>query len=603
MGNFKVKLFTLLFFRMTAGCLFCLAIPLSAVAGNEFIAIAYHDIVGQRHDLTADAVTLDNLIDHFEWLKVNGYQPVSIDDLIAARDGTGALPDKAILLCWDDGYTSFYTDVLPLLKAYNYPAVLALVGSWMAPGPDEMVQYGDYLVPRKKFMTWQQLKEVADSGLVEIASHSFNLHSALVADQSGDRLPAAIIHAFDPVTGTYETDQQFRQRIRNDLQKSSDLMLKHLGFRPRVLVWPFGQYNTIALESAADVGMAITLTLNPVPGNTDQLHAIGRIYPTRNPDLKSFRNNLNAWKRPPVHHFFRVDSHDLLEPSPGRETHFNTFLDRVKDLNPNMVIIDPVIQDNGTRKALFSNNRFPVAQDRLMRLSWHTSKRAESAVFLWLSPDLFSPGVNETAESIIEFFSDMGKSAPGEGLVVDNPELVQALLQMADSNTDREKRILYWNPDKQRRERQAMSSCKTNLQISLPFLALEAFQQWQPFQEVSLVLAMDLFLNMELHQFTYLLNFFDFLIIDTGKNGMVTRGTPLPAQLKRLDEAGYLRKCAFLLSAEDHENTLAGELHRLPTLNIINWGYQFDQFLDNFPPAESVRRLLSKGSFPYPLRH
>ena len=597
-----MKTFTLFSVWLTAGCLLCLYSPLSALAGNEFIAIAYHDVVDQRHELTADAVTLDNLIDHFEWLKVSGYQPVSIDDLKAARAGTNPLPDKAILLCWDDGYTSFYTHVLPLLKAYQYPAVLALVGSWMAPGPEEMVQYGEQLVPRKKFMTWQQLKEVAETGLVEIASHSNNLHTALLADRSGDKLPAAIVHTFDPVTGTYETDQQFRERIRTDLQKSSDLMLKHLGFRPRVLVWPFGQYNTIALESSADIGMAITLTLNPVPGDTDHLHAIGRIYPTRNPDLKTFRYDLDSWKRPPVHHFIRVDSHDLLEPSPDEETHFNTFLDRVKNLNPNMVVLDPIIKDNGTSKALFTNTRFPVAQNRLMRLSWHTSKRAGAAVFLWLSSELFTPRDEETAETITRFFSDMGKSAPGEGLIVDNPELVQALLQEAETNSNHETGVRFWNPDKQRRARQAMSKDAANQQISLPFQALESFQQWQPFQEVSLVIAMDHFLNMELNQFNFLLNFFDFLIIDTGANGLRTRGTTLHTQLERLDEAGYLRKCSFLLSAEAQGNSLASELHRLPTLNIINWGYQFDRFLENSPPAASIRRLLSKGSFPYPLR-
>ena len=52
----------------------------------------------------------------------------SVDDLLAARDGRKALPEKAVLLTFDDGYESFYTRVFPILKAFRFPAVLALVG-------------------------------------------------------------------------------------------------------------------------------------------------------------------------------------------------------------------------------------------------------------------------------------------------------------------------------------------------------------------------------------------------------------------------------------------------------------------------------------------
>jgi len=598
-----MKIYMLSFAGLAVVCLLCLFTPLSSLAGSEFIAVAYHDVVDHRNELTYDAVTLDNLIDHFEWLKVSGYQPISIDDLKAARAGTRPLPDKAILLCWDDAYTSFYTHVLPLLKAYNYPAVLALVGTWMAPGPDEMVQYGEEQVSRKKFMTWNQVKEVAASGLVEVASHSDNLHTTVLADRSGDSLPAATAHSYNPAAGTYETEQQFRQRIRRDLQASSDLLLQHLGSRPRVLVWPFGRYNTVTRQIAAEVGMPITLTLNPVPADSDMLHAIGRIYPTRNPDLMTFRTYLEARIRPPVNHFFRVNSNDLLEPSAGEEQHFGLFLDRVKDLDPNMVILDPIVEHNGTHKALFTNSRFPVAQDRLNRLCWHTSKRAGAGVFLWLSPSLFTPQAGETAATVNLFFSDMGKSAPGEGLVIDNPELTSGLLQLTEDDPGQKTEVRFWNPEKQRRARQAISTTGSPLQISGPFRALESFQQWQPFQEVSLVLSIDQFQTMGLLQFNVLLRFFDFLIIDTGKNSIRTLSNTLAPQLELLQDAGYLQKCAFMLHAGDRDKDLVRELHSLPPLNIINWGYQFDRFLEGRPTADAIRPLLSKRSFPYPLSH
>ena len=588
----------------TLALMLCLSMSTSIFAGSDFIAIAYHDVVVHRDELTFDAVTLDTLIDHFEWLKVNGYHPVSIDDLEADRAGIKPLPDKAILLCWDDAYTSFYTHVFPLLKTYNFPAVLALVGSWMEPEPEEMVQYGSKLVQRNTFMTWAQVENVAASGLVEIASHSNNLHTTILANPSGGTLPAATAHRFDPITAKYETDSEYRGRIQNDLQASSDLILKHLGKRPRVMVWPFGRYNTDTVEIAAKMSMPFTLTLNPVPSNTGSLQTIGRIYPSHNPPLSVFRSYLEKQIRPSVQHFFRIDSHDLLEPSAGIEHHFNTFLDRVKDLDPNLVILDPIVEENGRSRALFVNNRFPIIQDRLSRLTWHTSKRAGAEVVLWLSSSLFTTEDGENQETINRFFSDMGKSAPGKGLVVDTPELIQALIQDVEPDSYQETNVLYWNPDKQRLARkEAMSKVEAKPQVLKVFQALEAFQEWQPFQEVGLVLSMENFLSLELHQYNILLRYFDFLIVDVGKNNIqILSGRTGKSQLELLQKEKYLQKCSFLFSIDDQGSALTEKLQLLPTLDIINWGYQFDRFLEGSPSPGFVRKLLSKRDFPYPLR-
>jgi biofilm PGA synthesis lipoprotein PgaB len=568
------------------------------LAANEFIAIAYHDVVDKRDELTPDGVTLDTLIDHFEWLKVNGYHPVSIEELIAAQTGIKPLPDKAVLLCWDDAYVSFYTHVLPLLKAYNYPAVLALVGSWLEPGSQELVRYGNKLVKRTKFMTWAQVKEAASSELVEIASHSNTLHSTVIANSSGGKQPAAISRIYDPATATYETDKKYTQRIRKDLQASSDQILKHIGTRPRVMVWPFGQHNMVTVQIAADTGMDITLTLNPVPSSIKNLQSIGRIYPSNNPDLEIFRSYLTKEIKPSVHHFFRVNSRDLLDPSAKTEQHFSMFLDRAKDLKPNFIILDPVIEVDGHLQSLFPNSRIPVARDRLNRFTWHISKRAGTAVYLWLSSPLFTATAGESQVTVNQFFSEMGQSAPSGGLIVDRPELVQVLVE---KDTTQVNDVRFWNPDKRKLARKNMSKTGSDSRISPIFQALESFQKWQPFQEVSLVLSMNQFLNLEISQFTILLNYFDRLIINIGQDYNRLLSNNGKKQLERLHQTTYLRQCDFLLTRDSQGSAIDRDLKTLPTLNIINWGYQYDNFLEEEPPADSIRPFLSETHFPYPL--
>ena len=161
--------------------------------------------------------------------------PVSVDDVAAAARGVRPLPEKPILISFDDGYESLYTRVFPLIKVYRYPIVAALVGSWMEGGrPDGTVLYGDRVVPRAKFISWAQAREMQASGLVEIASHSYNLHRGLLANPQGNTIPAAITWQYDRATGQYETDAQYRDRIRADLSRARSQMAANVGRAPRV---------------------------------------------------------------------------------------------------------------------------------------------------------------------------------------------------------------------------------------------------------------------------------------------------------------------------------------------------------------------------------
>ena len=77
------------------------------------------------------AVRTERMIEQLAWLRENGYKPVTVDQILAARKGGPDLPPKAVMLSFDDGYASFYTRVMPVLRAYKWPALLAPVGTWV----------------------------------------------------------------------------------------------------------------------------------------------------------------------------------------------------------------------------------------------------------------------------------------------------------------------------------------------------------------------------------------------------------------------------------------------------------------------------------------
>ncbi|HEB50380.1 MAG TPA: poly-beta-1,6-N-acetyl-D-glucosamine N-deacetylase PgaB [Desulfobulbus sp.] len=564
---------------------------------TRFIAIAYHDVVRSRDELASDAVTVDHLVDQFEWLVANNYHPVSIDDLLAARNGTRPLPSRAVLLCWDDGYRSFYDLVLPLLRAYRFPAVLALVGSWIRPDMSSTILYGNTRMPRSKFLSWPQLREIAASGLVEIASHSYNLHRGVLADRAGDKLPAVIAHIFDPVSGTYESDGKQFRRIYDDLCKNQAFLEKRLGIRPRVMVWPYGRYTASALAAAGKAGMDITLTLNAVPGNIANLREIGRVYPTLNPDLADFRNYLNPNISPPIRHFIKVRTEDLLDPQPGGEHRYSAFLDRLKALDPGMVTFEPVLRGKQGLEALFPNQALPLARDRLSRLTWHTAHRGGTDTFLWLSATLFAAPALADQATAHTFFRRMGQHAFTTGLLIDRPGLAARIIQ-STRGKEPMPGIRFWNPSRQRRQRQRLLRQSRDPLIIRTMDAMEAFQEGQPFIEAGLVLPLQALRGLGRQGAACLLRYFDFLLIDGSKGNPAALDRQLRTGLAPLQGTGLLAKISLLLPRRP--GTDPGQLMAsLPRYNIINWGYAHDDFLHRLPAASRIRPLISKATNPF----
>ena len=84
---------------------------------KRLVSITWHDVSDANPDQRFIAVRTERLIQQLSWLRENGYVPVSADAVLAAHRGGPALPDRAVLLTFDDGYASFYTRVYPILKA------------------------------------------------------------------------------------------------------------------------------------------------------------------------------------------------------------------------------------------------------------------------------------------------------------------------------------------------------------------------------------------------------------------------------------------------------------------------------------------------------
>ena len=170
---------------------------------DRFLVLCYHDIP-KNVNLNDYSVDQTSFIDQIEYLSTHGYNFISLNDVIEANRRNKALPEKPVLLTFDDAYLSFYEFVYPVLKLYGYPCLLAVVTDWIDNPPPEI---------KEPLMSWDQVREVAKSDLVSIASHTHNLHRGVIYNPQGNESWAAVSRIYNPETEVYESEEAYRKRI------------------------------------------------------------------------------------------------------------------------------------------------------------------------------------------------------------------------------------------------------------------------------------------------------------------------------------------------------------------------------------------------------
>ena len=362
---------------------FLLFSPFAFAKNGHFLVLNYHDIIDEEDvEPPFDRMEVNKhfLEDQFIWLKKNGYSVVSVQAVLDAAAGKSMLPEKAILLTFDDGYLSFYSKVFPLLKKYRYPATVALVGKWM-----EDAAAND---SGKPLMNWEQVREVANSGLVEIASHTYDLHTGILANPQGNTQAAAVTRLYDDPMLIYENDGQYQARIHTAMFKSAEFIFQHTGIRPRVMVWPYGEYNALTIAEAKEAGFQITMGLVDGFNTLANLDVLRRLIMVDDPKIEKFAEIITGLRVEKTERVAHVDM-DYLYDKDAEQTEKNIGLlvQRIKEMHINNVYLQAFADPDGDGNAealYFPNRHLPVRQDLFNRVAWQLKKRAAVRVYAWL---------------------------------------------------------------------------------------------------------------------------------------------------------------------------------------------------------------------------
>ncbi|WP_417642580.1 poly-beta-1,6-N-acetyl-D-glucosamine N-deacetylase PgaB [Enterobacter kobei] len=380
---------------------------------NSFLVLGYHDVEDDAADQRYLSVRTSALNDQLAWLRDNGYHPISVQQIVDAHAGKIVLPEKAVLLTFDDGYSSFYTRVWPLLERYKFPALWAPVGSWVDAPADQPVDFGGLKTARDKFATWEMVREVSKSPLVEIGAHTWASHYGVQANPQGSKEPAVANRLYDKNTGQYETDAQYEARINADLDRVTKKITEVTGKAPRAWVWPYGAANGTTLKLARQHGYEMAFTLNPGLANAARLDDVPRILISDNPSLRNFASQVAQVREEQTMRVMHIDLDYVYDKDPVQQRkNIDKLIQRVYDMRITHVFLQAYADpegDGNIRELYFPNRWLPMRADLFNFIAWQLQTRGGVNVYAWMPVLAFD--LDDAVPRVAAWSPDSGRAA------------------------------------------------------------------------------------------------------------------------------------------------------------------------------------------------
>jgi biofilm PGA synthesis lipoprotein PgaB len=237
-------------------------------------------------------------------------------------------------------------------------------------------------------LNWEQVRELVQSGLVEIASHSYDLHKGVIANPQANTQAAVVTRLYDDPMLVYETDEEYRERIHAALSKSAEFVFQHTGIRPRVMVWPYGEYNQLVVQASREAGMPMTMGLIDGLNSVADISALRRLIIAQDPDVKEFGQIVTELRAQRPLRVAHMDMDFIYDKDPEQTEHnLDLVIQRIKDMHINTVFLQAYADPDGDGNAdalYFPNRHLPVKQDLFSRVAWQLKTKARVRVYAWM---------------------------------------------------------------------------------------------------------------------------------------------------------------------------------------------------------------------------
>lgn len=207
------------------------AFGISVSASTHIPVLLYHNF---QYEYTADkaviTVTPERFDEHMAALVSNGYTAITFEDVYNASMSKFSLPEKPVIVSFDDGYETNYNYAFPVLEKYGIKATIFVVASTV----------GQTMGVNRHF-TWAQAKTMQQSGLVSIQSHTYS------------HMDLTTLSSF---------------QLERELRMSKYLIEKNLGTECDIVAFPYGNYNQHIFDAAKRAGYKVAARVGEIGINT-----------------------------------------------------------------------------------------------------------------------------------------------------------------------------------------------------------------------------------------------------------------------------------------------------------------------------------------------
>lgn len=204
------------------------------VGKDSIPVITYHSIQDENPEDNEYIVKTADFEKTISLFEKEGFTFIDTYDLLDIINNKKVLPKNPILITFDDGYEDNYKNAYPILKKYNAKATIFVIGSYVG-------KEGNYL-------NWNQIKEMSESEVIDIASHSYNLHDLFEdGPNKGKTWLSAKLED--------ESDEHYYEKVKNDLIWNNNLLYEHSSRFPIAIAYPGAMTNEIAQKALKDSGM------------------------------------------------------------------------------------------------------------------------------------------------------------------------------------------------------------------------------------------------------------------------------------------------------------------------------------------------------------
>lgn len=237
--------------------------------------LMYHHLSEKASEWNSLTVSPKKFKEDMQMLKKEGYTAVHLSQLVDFVYNGTPLPEKPIVITFDDGYASNYQYAYPILKELDMKATIFMIG-WST-GLSKHRVPGLSLIPH---FGWEEAKQMEKSGVIEIQHHTQDMHES----SSPARIGLLPKHN--------ENQSQYEKVFKNDILQLEKTAQTKLNKKLFALAYPLGKFTNQSEMMLKDLGYLVTLTTKSGTniirqGEPNDLHAMNRINVDHETSMKS----------------------------------------------------------------------------------------------------------------------------------------------------------------------------------------------------------------------------------------------------------------------------------------------------------------------------